>query len=561
VTEVGLAPSNPIRRRQALGAPTIAWLGLTLLITVAFCRLAGHNLANYRPLSNDEGELMAVGYKLATVGVLGSDMYAGFYGGDQHHFETLPLQHVLQAISFRLLGPGVLQARLVSLSAAVTLIWVVGWLAFRSFGLGAAVLGQLLLVAWRSNLTAASDGLPLLGVARTARYDVLGVAMVWLALAALDVTLRRPSRWRGVATGVFCGLAALSQFFGISALPLVLGMWFLVRGRAWRHPALLWIVSGFMLVVIPFGMYALVHFGDVVGQLGVYGERGDILRPGFWLDNARGEPSRYTALVAYWPPAVNIFGGELSPYALSPWLLVVGLAPAVACVAWCARKPAATGDRLLLAGLVAFAGLLLLLDQTKTPVYAILLLPSVCVALAVASVRSAVWVLRHVPAAWGRVSIVGLVAAIGACVALESAHAYQVDWVEASSVTPYAPLGMQIDAAIPPGAAVLGPERWWWALHDHHRYVSLRSIWFQWVAASAAGQSPHFTEWLVSSQAESIVVNINVRADVRAFPAELQNQFWTFIDRCTTLTADVANANYFETQVYAVDGDCDASQP
>ena len=95
---------------------------------------------------------MAVGYKLATQGVLGSDMYAGFFGGDRHHFETLPVQHVLQALSFRLLGPGVAQARLVSVAAAVVLIWVVSWLAFRWYGLLAAIVCELLLVAWRSPL-------------------------------------------------------------------------------------------------------------------------------------------------------------------------------------------------------------------------------------------------------------------------------------------------------------------------------------------------------------------------------------------------------------------------
>ncbi|HEX8969799.1 MAG TPA: hypothetical protein VF937_18090 [Chloroflexota bacterium] len=530
----------------------MVWLVFTLAVTLAFGRLAAHNLANYRPLSNDEGELMAVGYKLSTQGVLGSDMYAGFFGGDQHHFETLPLQHFLEATSFRVLGPGVEQARLVSLLAAVTLIWVVGWLAFRWYGLGTAVVGELLLVAWRSNLTAASDGLPLLGVARTARYDVLGVAMAWLAIAALDLTLRRPTPWRGALTGVFAGLAALSQFFGAFTLPVVIVMWVGSRRHTWRGATLVGIGAGFAVVVVPFVLYALTNASDLVGQLAVYGDRGAFLRPGFLLENITTEPARYTQFLTQWPPVLDISGSDLSVAPLSPWVLVIGIWPALVSIIWRRRS---RGDRLLLASLVCFGGLLLLLDQTKTPLYAILLLPTVCLCLAAAAVRVVTWSLDGFRRAGLRLAVCGLAGVVGVCLALESVHAFQVDWMQASSVTPYLPLGEVIDSAITPGSPVLGPERWWWALHQHP-YVSLRSIWFQWAALAARGQAPQFRDWVSRTHPDSVVVNINVRDDVRAFPAALQEQFWGFLDRCTTLTADIANPNYFETEVYAVNDDC-----
>ena len=51
-----------------------------LVLALAFGWAAGYNLGNYRPVTNDEVELIAVGYKLATQGVLGSDLYAGFFG-------------------------------------------------------------------------------------------------------------------------------------------------------------------------------------------------------------------------------------------------------------------------------------------------------------------------------------------------------------------------------------------------------------------------------------------------------------------------------------------------
>src|SRR6266849_4795463 len=179
-----------------------AWAAWTLALTLVFGRVAAYNLGNYRPVSNDEMELMAVAYKLATQGVLGSDMYAGFFNADQHFLITLPLEHVFNAASFKVFGPGVAQMRWVSVVAGVSLVWIVSWLAYRWYGLATAVICGILLVAWPSNLTGAPDGLPWLGVTRAARYDVLAVTFGWLAIGLLYVLLRRPRRTTAFGLGV-----------------------------------------------------------------------------------------------------------------------------------------------------------------------------------------------------------------------------------------------------------------------------------------------------------------------------------------------------------------------
>ena len=227
----------------------------------------------------------------------------------------------------------------------------------------------------------------------------------------------------------------------------------------------------------------------------------------------RGEPERYAQLVAHWPPVLDVSGNELSANALSPWLLVVGILPAIAFVAWRSRNATAIGNRMLLVSLIGCGGLLLLLDQTKTSLYAILLLPSVCMALAAASVTWVGWGLHQARTIWRRVTIGSVAGAIAVCIALEGAHAYQVDWLEAASVTPYLPLGAQIDSAIAPDTVVLGPERWWWVLREHP-YVSLRSTWFQWAAAASTGGSPQFADWVIRTHPATIIVNVNVRGDV-----------------------------------------------
>jgi 4-amino-4-deoxy-L-arabinose transferase-like glycosyltransferase len=499
-----------------------------LCVTLGFGALAAYNLENYRPVSNDEVELMAVGYKLATQGVLGSDLYAGFFGADQHFFITLPLQFVLDALSFRLFGPGVAQARWVSLVAGGSVVVIVGWLAYRWYGLGTALVCELLLVAWPSNLTAASNGLPLLGVARTARYDVLAVATVWFAIALLDVTLRRPRRALGYGVGLACGVAALSQFMGAFVAPLVVVNWLWARQRI---GVLVWMVGGALSVVLPWVAYGARYADDVAGQLTVYGGRGDFLRPSFYLENVQG---------------AERFGHLLPSTVASTWILVLGILPAVAYLAWRSRRPENLGDRIVWSSLVIFAGLLILVDQTKVQLYTIALLPSVCLALSSLLTGVLGWAWRQrdlsLRAATSTASL-GLLLAV----VVDGQRAYRLTLAQADEVSEYTAVGQQIERALPPGGHVLGPERWWWAAHAHP-YLSLRSMWWQWLA----GRSPEFVDGVSWADADSVIVNDNVRADVLHFPETVQQRFWSYLRLCTTRVAEISDANYFGIEVYRV---------
>lgn len=469
-------------------------------------------------------------YKLATQGVLGSDLYAGFFGADQHFFITLPLQHVFEAFSFRLFGAGVGQARWVSLVAGVSIVWLVGGLAFRWYGLGAALLCEILLVAWPSNLTAALNGLPVLGVSRTARYDVLAVAAGWLAIAWLDVAVRRPRPSNGIGLGVCCGLAALSQFMGTFVLPLVIVNWLLARGR----PVMLgWIMGGAAAVVLPWLGYLAWNASDLAGQLTVYAGRGEFLRPGFYVENITQEAGRYEHVLANHSP--------------SGWLLLLGVGPAVAYVAWRSWRSQVLGDRVVWSSLVIFGGLLLLFDHGKSSVYAIVLVPSICLALARLAMDGPSWVWRHSTTIWGKLGAVALGVELCVAVLIQSQPAYQLTLAQAEQVSPYAAVGQRLERALVPGARVLGPERWWWALHEHP-YLSLRSLWWQWPASPG----PMFTDGVSWADADNVIVNDNVRDDLLLFPETVQRRFRTFLSTCTTRTAEFSDETYFGIEVYHV---------
>jgi len=332
--------------------------------------------------------------------------------------------------------------------------------------------------------------------------------------------------------------------------------WVWARGRrGFGEPVLYWVVAGALVVALPWLVFVAQYRADFAAQLTVYGgERWNLFNPTFYISNLVGEASRYQNLLRLGPtedPSAASSQASQLLMALAAW-------PAVAYVALRSRRTQALGDRLLWSSLVIFGGLLVLVDQTKTPLYAVILLPSLCLALAVTSV--AMWsplpkrAIGMSIALSGLLTLIprGVLVCLGIVVAIEGASAYQAYEAQAAIASQYLGVGFQLEDALAPGAPVLGPERWWWALH-FHPYASLRSVWWQWSAAALASQTkdqgPQFVSWVNSNHAEAIIVNDNIRDDVRSFPQALQDQFWAYINSCTTPVLDLTDASYLRIEV------------
>src|SRR5918992_909950 len=116
---------------RAANRDTVLWLLTTTALSLTFVVVGARNIENFRPVSGDDAWIMSASYKLATQGILGSDLYAGLFNAEQDYFFNLPVHHYFQAAAFRLFGSGVAQARLPSLVSAVLLIWITSWLAYR----------------------------------------------------------------------------------------------------------------------------------------------------------------------------------------------------------------------------------------------------------------------------------------------------------------------------------------------------------------------------------------------------------------------------------------------
>ncbi len=504
-------------------------------LSVFFVGVSALNLDDFPIVTSDEGWVMSTPYKLTTQGIFGTDLYAGLFDTEPRTI-VMPVHYLLVALSFKLVGPGVAQARWVSLLFGVSILWFVGWLAYRWYGLAVALLTQGLLLFWRSVLMAYSPGIPLLVISRTARYDVGALAWIWATLFLLNKIVQQPDKRVAFALGLCAALATLTQFFGLFVVPLIVLVWLWHRGKqTWTDPATYWMIAGFLVVMIPYAAYALPRLNDLVAQLTLMqGERFAFDSPTFYLDALLHEPRRFAHLLQKATPG--------------PWLLILGTGPALFYVWRRVKRTGQTGDRILLLSVLIFGGLLALIEQTKSSGYAIVLLPSLCMAMALFFVRVLRWsrsgkrpmhrATRYLITGWL------------ALVLLEGFAAHAVDQWRSHHISNYLEIGERMGTHLEPGTRIAGPERWWWALRDHP-YVANGNLYGQWrAAAQAQDQQPDFSNVVRRAAVDYILVHRG--GDIMHQPETLKSQFWDFLDTSCTLIKTVNDEAYGEIEIYRV---------
>jgi 4-amino-4-deoxy-L-arabinose transferase-like glycosyltransferase len=511
------------------------------ILTLVLIAATVPQLARYPPVSSDEGWILSASSKLAIEGVYGSDLYAGVFNAENHYFIALPGQHVLQAVAFRLLGVGIVQARLLSVLAGVVLLWTTGGLAWRWYGVTVAVLSGILLVFWRSQLIALRGGIPLLAVARSARYDLSAVAWMWLTMFFLYAHLEQPTQLRAVAVGFCAGAATLTQFFGAFVVPIVAVAWiYQRREQVLTDPHTYCMAASFLLLTGAYVLYVRAHWEDALGQL-------SYTKPGraafsdlsFWLDNLRRETHRYSS------PWQQPGHGK--------WLLVA-TGPAVAHLIYRLVQENTPGDRLLALNLALNLMGLALVDATKAPLYALPLVPGVCMALALLMGHLGRW-------AWSRQAPVQRIAGLLALAVMgyftwEGIQLYRDDLAAARLIPSYEEVGQTIAASIPPDARVAGAERWHWALRSHP-YLALNGLWLQWqIQYDRSGEASRIGDVVREAGLQYILVNDNVRGDIRQYPNSLESQFWSYLETCTTLEDAWMFPGYWDIELHAVQPFC-----
>ncbi len=408
----------------------------------------------------DEPWIVAPALKLALHGVYGSNLFAGYYGAGQHYYQSMPAYPLLVAASFKVLGVGLVQARLVSVvlgSLSLAFTYLVGR---RLVGETPAAIATALLVLWRVTTWGPvfGSGIPLLDLSREARYDVAVVPLVLLACAFVVVGLERRNDGLVSAAGFATGLAALCQLYGAFWLP-VLGLVILWRGgpTTWRLRSLSLVAGGFVLAVTPWLLYVGLHLADYQGQMRFYQPHFRFLDGAFYLSNLKNEYLRY-------PLGLNVRHPVFGSIVL---LIVVPLTTIMLLMkAWRTRETSLAAVGL---GLLVPAVLFALLDSEKMFNHVLALFPFAALGLGWGIHRLwAVFILRPGRRRLLRLGVAAALVALAADGVVGILHQRNV----AAATTPYVEFEARIGRLITPGALILGSPEFQLGL-DSHPYRSM----------------------------------------------------------------------------------------
>jgi hypothetical protein len=239
---------------------------------------------------------------------------------------------------------------------------------------------------------------------------------------------------------------------------------------------------------------------------------------------------------------------------VGPWLLLLGVGPALTYLIVRLRRDGVLGDRLLALMLAVTLLLLALIDTTKAPIYALPLLPALCLSLALLLGQALHWT-------WSRPRLLGWVLGLAIFIGLglvieHGVDFYRQDRRQALNMSDYGELGKKFAAAIPAGASVAGTERWWWALRTY-RYLALNNLSGQWlIQRERTGQTPSFADVMTTAGVEYVLISRSVYGDMKRYSGAVEQPFWTFIEACTTLQEKWQDPWYREISLHAVRPGC-----
>jgi hypothetical protein len=369
------------------GAALVALLAVGLFLLVEL-----RHLDVVPRVYEDEPWQASTAYKLLRDGVFGSDLFAGLAHMDERYYGFMPLHPLLLAVDFKLLGVGLAQARLETVACGALTLALTIALGARLFGLwvGALAAVWLVFVRWTGLTYIQPTGIPLVDLARIARYDplvpVFGLASLHVYLWARSTGDRVGSRPRGVVSppgrarrtreialdvlaGCLAGLAGLAHLYGLFWIPalMLLAVW------DGHRRALGWLALGSVLPWLPYAAYVLADLPDWRAQTAVYADRFGLLDWRWYLDNLLQEYRRYG-------PGLGPMGASVIAR-VGFWSTLVGLPLAVAALLWRAVRHADAAARVVVVPALLFPVLFALLIRLKLVNYTLTELPLFAIAI------------------------------------------------------------------------------------------------------------------------------------------------------------------------------------
>ncbi|HMF96293.1 MAG TPA: glycosyltransferase family 39 protein [Vicinamibacterales bacterium] len=432
-------------------------LAIVLLGLIAYLLATVPRLTVFPPIGEDEPWIAAAPYKLATEGVLGSDLFTGYYGMERHLFEQMPLFPLMQAGLFRLFGVGVAQMRALPVACGLLLLSAVFAVGRQLGGDRVGTLAVVLMIALRMTDGGDSTGILLLDRARINRYDIAVPVFALLALFSFNHAERdRRGSWY-VLAGLFTGLATLSHLYGLFWLPVFAVLLTVKRGSRFLDERGLWLIlAGFAAPSFVWVAYIATGWSDFIGQMRTDAARFNLFDPRFYIENivyGNGPISLNWAVRSIRTLPVTRVGA---------WTVLIGTPAAVAVALYRAGDASASAVRSLAVAFLVQLSLFVVFLKVKSLTYMIALWP--IAALLLAWLGTWLWDRGRFLARVALATLLGLILLDGGVhVARSQAHARQV--------TPYDWYESEVAGCIPADSVVLGFQRYWIGLRQY-RYRS-----------------------------------------------------------------------------------------
>jgi 4-amino-4-deoxy-L-arabinose transferase-like glycosyltransferase len=437
-----MSPCGDARRGIRLDYKFAVTVAVILLV---YLTVSLNHLADFPPMSQDEPWIAAAPFKLATQGIYGSDLFAGYYGMEHHNFDHMPVYPLMQAAIFKAFGVGPFQMRILPVALGLVLLLLVVAVGYQLGSPHVGVLAAILLIGFRVTGSDSATGILLLDLARINRYDIGVPVFGLMALLSFNRAERHDSRLWFIVAGLFVGLSSLTHMYGAFWLPAFFIV--LAYRRRWRlvmQSAPYLMLAGFVSVWLPWCVYIAGHWTDYLNQTRLVADRFRIFQPSFYVSNVLHEVDRYRSI------------GIRNPLA---WILLPGVPAAVVLMLRWTRKQDHAPSFTLAAAAITQAALFALFLKVKSPAYLIALWPLGALALA----WLAVWLWKNKTATTARIGIALLMAFIIA----EGTVRIARTWTLAKETTPYEEFTRKVAACIPANSLVLGLQHYWLGLRQY----------------------------------------------------------------------------------------------
>lgn len=428
------------------------WLTVSILVglIILYLLISIRHLDTVPPVYEDEPWIASVAWKLSVNGVLGSDLFSGFYGMEQHYYGFMPLNQLLSAPLLRYIGLGLFQIRVVTVLYGLVTLLLTYALGVRLFGVSVGLLAVafLLLVRTTSSTTYYITGIPFLDFVRIYRYDP-GVAV--FGLAGLNIYLfarkkRQPILY--LLTGFLVGLAGLMHLYGAFWLVPIVLLALIERADS---KDILAVILGFSVPWVMYGIFVATNIPDWRGQVQFHQSRFQLLDPSWYWHNLTSEYKRYSLeLLPISRTSLLRFGS---------WFMLLIVPFSIAGLGWRAysqKDPSA---------------LMLFVPGTLLPLlYALLL------SIKFRNYLSALLPILALIAAWGTVSLWRAVSTriflrgvlVLVLLAIITEGIFRITALEeaASRAVSYEAYIANVRDHLPKNGRILGLHRYWIGLHD-----------------------------------------------------------------------------------------------